>query len=157
MTLSLDSRIVVIGGGFAGASTAYHLSKKGYGKIAVLERETTLGMHASGRNAGLCRQLTEDDETTKYTVPGGRFLARPPGSFASKPLLAQTGSLLISMEKTRLDLMIAKARRWKVPHFALSPEGVVERWPELEFLDELSPSLTLAAPKSSVILSLYSP
>lgn len=43
--------IIVIGGGIAGISAAARLS--GLGRVVVLERETALGHHASGRSAAL--------------------------------------------------------------------------------------------------------
>jgi gamma-glutamylputrescine oxidase len=42
--------VVIIGGGFSGLSTAYHLQKKGH-KTIVLEKDT-VGYGASGRNGG---------------------------------------------------------------------------------------------------------
>lgn len=45
---------VVIGGGIVGAATAYKLSLKyPAGKIALLEKETGLAMHQTGRNSGV--------------------------------------------------------------------------------------------------------
>ncbi|MCL4395891.1 MAG: FAD-binding oxidoreductase [Chloroflexi bacterium] len=44
--------IVVIGGGCMGASTAYHLARRGAGKVVLLEREKFLAMGSTGRNAG---------------------------------------------------------------------------------------------------------
>jgi sarcosine oxidase subunit beta len=44
--------IVVIGGGVMGASTAYHLAKRGERAVVLLERQPFLGMGATGRCAG---------------------------------------------------------------------------------------------------------
>jgi glycine/D-amino acid oxidase-like deaminating enzyme len=46
--------IIVIGGGIAGVSAAARLSH--LGKVMLLERETALGYHASGRSAALYEQ-----------------------------------------------------------------------------------------------------
>ena len=48
------SDIIVIGGGIAGISAAARLSH--LGRVTVLERETALGYHASGRSAALFEQ-----------------------------------------------------------------------------------------------------
>jgi D-arginine dehydrogenase len=44
---------VIVGAGFAGASTAWALGRAGLGPGVILERESTFGFHASGRNAAL--------------------------------------------------------------------------------------------------------
>lgn len=44
--------VVIIGGGIIGASIAYHLAKKKYGKIAVIERDQYLGNGATAKCAG---------------------------------------------------------------------------------------------------------
>lgn len=53
-------RCVIIGAGFAGASTASALARAGFGPGLVLEREPMFGVHASGRNAGIVRLVDED-------------------------------------------------------------------------------------------------
>ncbi|HEY0254399.1 MAG TPA: FAD-dependent oxidoreductase, partial [Kofleriaceae bacterium] len=65
--LPASANVVIIGGGFAGAATAWALNRLGIADVIVLEREVQLGRYASGRSAGLGRQLTEDDETTALT------------------------------------------------------------------------------------------
>jgi sarcosine oxidase subunit beta len=44
--------VVVIGGGVMGASTAYHLAKRGCTDVVLLEKEEFFGMGATGRCAG---------------------------------------------------------------------------------------------------------
>ena len=53
------AEVVIIGAGFAGASTAYQLVSRGVRDILLLEREPVPGMHASGRNAALAFQLPQ--------------------------------------------------------------------------------------------------
>src|SRR4030043_2025633 len=43
---------IIIGGGVMGASTAYHLSVRGYKNIILLEKEDFFGTGATGRCAG---------------------------------------------------------------------------------------------------------
>src|SRR5512135_90661 len=52
MMLPKTADAVVIGGGCMGASTAYHLARRGAGRVLLLEREEFLGMGSTGRNAG---------------------------------------------------------------------------------------------------------
>ena len=46
-------QFVIIGAGFAGAATAYHLTRRGLTDIVVLEQESIPGFHSSGRNAAM--------------------------------------------------------------------------------------------------------
>jgi hypothetical protein len=55
-----EMNVVIIGAGFAGAATAYALTRLGAGSGVILERESAVGVHASGRNAGLLK-VSEDD------------------------------------------------------------------------------------------------
>lgn len=48
--------VLIIGSGFAGAATAFHLSREFRGSIVIVEREKVPGAHASGRNASLLFQ-----------------------------------------------------------------------------------------------------
>lgn len=50
--LTKTADIVVIGGGVMGASTAYHLAKKGCKHVLLLEREPFFGTQATGKCAG---------------------------------------------------------------------------------------------------------
>ena len=52
MTLPKTASIVIIGGGVMGASTAYHLAKRGVKDILLLEKEDFFGQGATGRCAG---------------------------------------------------------------------------------------------------------
>src|SRR5688500_10468357 len=54
--------VVVIGGGFAGAATAYHLTRLGLANVVVLESEDVPGRHSSGRNAAMARFLVTNPD-----------------------------------------------------------------------------------------------
>ena len=66
--------VAIIGAGFAGTATAWALSRAGVTDVVVLERATELGRYASGRGAGIGRQLADDDHTTELTVRGSQLL-----------------------------------------------------------------------------------
>lgn len=63
-----DTEILVVGTGFAGASTAFHLSRMSSASILMVDGEQEIGLHASGRNAGLVRQCSEVDQVRQLTV-----------------------------------------------------------------------------------------
>src|SRR5512136_266004 len=52
MELPKTAEVVVVGGGVMGASTAYHLARKGSRNIVVLERDSMFGLEATGKCAG---------------------------------------------------------------------------------------------------------
>jgi sarcosine oxidase subunit beta len=64
-----EAEIAIIGGGIAGVSAAYHLSKLGQ-RVVLLERDT-IAVHASGRNSGLISATPHrgvSDLETQFTV-----------------------------------------------------------------------------------------
>lgn len=123
--------VVVIGGGFAGAATAYHLARHGVSDVVVLEKEATCGYHASGRNAAMCRQLTEDELFTDYTIKGAAFLREPPAEFCDAPLLDRTGSILLVDDPSHLTALARSAAARRLPFELVTPESLAVRWPRL--------------------------
>jgi D-arginine dehydrogenase len=127
--LPARAAVVIVGGGFAGTATAWWLAQRGVTDVVVLEREDLLGLHASGRNAGLCRQLAEDDRWTELCVRGARFLRSPPGGFAARPPVTVTGGLLLADDLGTIDALVARARRHGVAHAAIGAAEVTTRVP----------------------------
>lgn len=87
--------IVIIGAGFAGAATAYHLTRLGVTDILVLERESIPGFHSSGRNAAMLRQCVPDPDLTALTRDGAAFLRHLPRDWPEPVSFKQNGSLLL--------------------------------------------------------------
>ncbi len=85
--------VVVIGGGLAGAAAAWGLARRGH-RVTVLEREGRAGVHASGRNAGMIRQVVEDPAIGALAREGARLLAAPPEDLRAAAGLGGGGSLL---------------------------------------------------------------
>ena len=100
-TLS-DVDVVIIGAGFAGASTAAALARAGVTKGLILEREPLPGSHASGRNAAMARQLETDSTLLKLTVEGVRLLRAK--YVDQRPVLNQTGGLYLAHGKPDREL-----------------------------------------------------
>jgi D-arginine dehydrogenase len=93
--------IVIVGAGFAGVATAYHLARRGVRGILVLEKDPAAGQQASGRNAGLLRQSSSDPEIAALLRRGARAARRllrgVPGSIRT------TGSLILGSGVARLQ------------------------------------------------------
>jgi D-arginine dehydrogenase len=90
---------VIIGAGFAGAATAYHLSRRGSGKILLLEQETIPGFHSSGRNAAMVRQCVPDLALDELTREGADFIRNLPDDWPEPVQFKQNGSLLLGSGK----------------------------------------------------------
>jgi sarcosine oxidase subunit beta len=60
--------VVIIGGGVMGASTAYHLAKRGVRDVVVLEREAFLGQGSTGRCAGGIRHQFSTDINIELSI-----------------------------------------------------------------------------------------
>jgi sarcosine oxidase, subunit beta len=60
--------IVIVGGGVMGASTAYHLAKRGVKNIVLLEREEFFGQGSTGRCAGGIRHQFSTDVNIELSI-----------------------------------------------------------------------------------------
>jgi len=91
--------IVVVGGGIAGASLAWFLARAGRGDVVVLERESSLAVHSTGRSAATLSELDGDPTLCEIKVAAAEFFRSPPEGFARAPLLRPTGVLSLVAEK----------------------------------------------------------
>ena len=123
--LSRRADVVIVGAGFAGAATARALRALGVTDVLVLEREAAPGRYASGRSAGLGRQLTEDDDTTTLTVRGAQLLRELPGVWMP------TGGMLTFEDVALADEYVARAARLGVAIEVHGGALVAARWPHL--------------------------
>lgn len=88
--------VIVIGGGIAGLSVAYELSRAA--QVSVLEMESTLAYHTTGRSAATFLETYGGEQVRAFTTASRPFLEQPPDCFESalmtpRPLLqfAATG------------------------------------------------------------------
>ena len=89
-----EKNILIIGGGIAGAATAWHLAQRGTERVTLLERESSLGAHATSQNAAILRTFTGDLATTALAHETAELLASPPAGFTEVPLLDAKGLIL---------------------------------------------------------------
>ena len=101
---ALQKRCVVVGAGFAGAATAFHLTQMGMSNVVVLEQEAVPGMHASGRNAAMIRQVVSGESISSLARGGAAFLRNLPDWWPVETSFQQIGAFLLAEEKDAKQL-----------------------------------------------------
>lgn len=124
--------VVIIGAGFAGAATAFHLAERGVEDVVLVEQEPAPGRHASGRNASLVFQLIENLDEARLAIEGRRFYEAPSADFEA-PLLRARGSLLVTSDPAGASLETARrdAAALGIAASVVSPEDAAARVPPL--------------------------
>src|SRR4051812_25797509 len=87
---------IVIGGGMAGASAAAHLSRRG--TVALLERESQVGYHSTGRSAALFSTIYGNAPVRALTRASQAFLFESPDWFTATPLVSPRGTLFFATQ-----------------------------------------------------------
>jgi 4-methylaminobutanoate oxidase (formaldehyde-forming) len=106
--LPLNSKVVVIGGGIAGCSAAYHLAKFGWKDTVLLERDQ-LTSGTTWHAAGLVGQLGATATITKlrkYSLNLYKELEKKTGLSTG---LKQNGAITVASSKARLQELLRQA------------------------------------------------
>lgn len=122
---------VVIGGGFAGVSSAAHLSP--YGSVHLFEMESSLAYHTSGRSAAMLVENYGSAGSRPLVRAARPFLANPPEGSADVPLLSDRGVLWVADESGVAGIAEKEARgRLNGARCEfLDADGVVEAMPAM--------------------------
>jgi 4-methylaminobutanoate oxidase (formaldehyde-forming) len=137
--MSLPSRasVVIVGGGIAGCSIAYHLTKIGVSDVVLLERrQLTCGTtwHAAGL-VGQLRATRNLTELARYTADLYRSLEAETGQATG---FRQNGSVSVATNAARFEELrrgASMGRTFGLEIDVLSREAIKERWPLLEVAD----------------------
>ena len=86
-------QVIVVGGGIAGASVAYFLTRRGVTDVVILEREDLPGYHTTGRSAAVLVELDENRTMQRLIAAAAPFFRSPPAGFADHALLEPSGIL----------------------------------------------------------------
>ncbi|MEW6322352.1 MAG: FAD-binding oxidoreductase [Acidobacteriota bacterium] len=70
------AEVVIVGGGCMGASTAFHLARRGVTDVVLVERERQLAAGSTGRNAGGVRHQFSDPANIELSKESIACLAR---------------------------------------------------------------------------------
>ncbi|MBU6378975.1 MAG: FAD-dependent oxidoreductase [Gammaproteobacteria bacterium] len=134
MSLPGHANVVIVGGGVAGCSIAYHLTKIGIRDVVLLERkQLTCGTtwHAAGL-VGQLRATRNLTELAKYTAELYRSLEAETGQATG---FKQNGSISVAKTAARLEELRRGASMGKTFGLEidlLSTGEIRERWPLLE-------------------------
>ena len=138
-THSLPHRagVVIIGGGIAGCSLAYHLTKIGMNDVVLLERkQLTCGTtwHAAGL-VGQLRATRNLTELAKYSADLYASLEAETGQATG---FKQNGSISVANTSARLEELkrgASMGRTFGLRIDSLEPGEIKERWPLLDVGD----------------------
>ena len=128
------ARVLVIGGGIVGVSMLYHLAKKGWSDVVLLERtELTAGStwHAAGL-LPLFNMSYAVGQLHKYSVDLYKSLEEETGQDVSFHV---TGNLRLATNRERMDeyhKYCGTANTIGVPFEIITPQEVKELWPLCE-------------------------
>lgn len=126
-----DFDIAVVGGGIAGVSAAYELSKTH--RVVLAESEAQLAHHSTGRSAAMFIPNYGYGAARPLTVASYRFFSEPPEGLADAPLLSPRGVLWVARpDETSLLPEIARAGEASGSRvIELTPEEAREKVPVL--------------------------
>jgi D-arginine dehydrogenase len=127
-------KVVVIGGGIAGAAAAWNLSETC--EVSLVEQENQMGFHSTGRSAATLSSTSGLPIVCALAEASRPFLASPPVGFCDHQLLGPRGLLWIGRDENdrhALDAMSHLVESGVAPTaFRLGADQVREIMPSLE-------------------------
>ena len=125
------ARVVIVGGGVAGASIAYHLTKMGWSDVLLVDRsELTSG--STFHSAGLVGQLRSSVGLTKMMMYGVELYRRLAEETEIDPSWHEVGSLRLASSKERIEELQRLAgwgQTFGLPLRIVSTHEALDLWP----------------------------
>lgn len=124
-------RFLILGGGLAGLSTAYHLARLGATGVTLIEGNPGFGRAASAQNAGILRTVLSEAHLRPLAQASRRFLLEPPPGFSDRPLVDPVGLVLTADEPAAAAELEACVAAHDQPIEALSASALARRAPHV--------------------------
>ena len=129
--LPSQARVVVVGGGIAGCSVAYHLTKLGWRDVLLLERRD-LSCGTTWHAAGLVGQLRATQNLTRLAKYGADLYERLEAETGQATGFRRPGSVSVARTAERmheLERLASMARCFGVEVEVIAPAEAGRRWP----------------------------
>jgi glycine cleavage system aminomethyltransferase T/glycine/D-amino acid oxidase-like deaminating enzyme len=130
-SLPAHARVVVIGGGIAGCSVAYHLTKLGWRDVLLLERRE-ISCGTTWHAAGLVGQLRATQNLTRLAKYGADLYERLEAETGQATGFRRPGSVSLARNGERmheLKRLASMARCFDVDVEVVTPAEAGRRWP----------------------------
>ena len=75
--MELQCQVLIVGAGITGLTTARELLKRGAEDLLIIDKECSLGQHASGRNSGVLHAgiyYSPGTSKARFCVEGNRLM-----------------------------------------------------------------------------------
>ena len=144
--LPSNARVVIIGGGVIGCSVAYHLVKKGWKDVVLLERKQ-LTSGTTWHAAGLIAQLRATANMTKLAKYSQELYGTLEAETGVATGFKRCGSITVALTEERREEIYRQAAMARA--FGVEVEEI-----ENERVQELYPHLNLEGVKGAVYLPL---
>jgi sarcosine oxidase subunit beta len=131
--VSESADAVVIGGGIIGASTAHFLTRLGYGRVVLVEKRL-LARGSTQYSAAHVRQHYTNEVAIRLAVRAAGKFANAEEELGGDVGFVQNGYMVIATgdDAHALREVVPFQQELGVQTGFLTPDEVVERWPELE-------------------------
>ena len=130
-SLPAHVRVVVVGGGIAGCSVAYHLAKLGWRDVLLLERRE-ISCGTTWHAAGLVGQLRATQNLTRLAKYGADLYERLEAETGQATGFRRPGSVSLARNPERmheLKRLASMARCFDVEVEVITPSEAGRRWP----------------------------
>lgn len=137
MSIPSQAEVVIIGGGVAGCSVAYHLAKLGVTDVVVCERKQ-LASGTTWHAAGLVTQLRNTRNMTELAKYTGELFSQLEQETGQATGFKQNGALRVAITEHRFEELkrnSSMAQSFGLESYVVSPGEVKERWPLMEVGD----------------------
>ncbi len=132
--LPTSARVVIIGGGIAGCSAAYHFAQAGWSDIVLLE-QNKLASGTTWHSAGQVGQLRSSSAQTRVNKASAELYGRLEEETGHDPGWLQCGGLQLAATQERmfqLQRQASMADVFGVEAEVISAEACREYWPMLQ-------------------------